>query len=250
MNFDTFLFAGHGKSELTEAYDSGAVSFGKRENDIANMIIDNALSHLKYLGLNIHRDENNYIDEDLRGNNYRFKCGLIIHINAGRGTGCEIYVPAKEKYLTNDFELVKNIGSIMGTNRGVKSRISGGETLLRKNGTSLNATDYYKEIRNAWSLGISASLVEIGFIDTKKDLDNMLNNINQIGYYVAKYMANICNKELASSPSVNSNNIYVVQKGDTLYGIARKLNRSIDQLVKLNNIQNKNLIQIGQKIKY
>ncbi|MGM7635632.1 phage tail tape measure protein [Bacillus sp. Hm123] len=44
--------------------------------------------------------------------------------------------------------------------------------------------------------------------------------------------------------------IYQVKKGDTLTAIAKKLNTTVDQLVKLNKIQNKNLIRVGQKITY
>lgn len=43
--------------------------------------------------------------------------------------------------------------------------------------------------------------------------------------------------------------IYIVKKGDTLSGIAKKYNTTVEKLVKLNNIKNKNLIQVDQKIK-
>lgn len=42
---------------------------------------------------------------------------------------------------------------------------------------------------------------------------------------------------------------YTVQKGDCLQYIANKYGTSVDRLVKLNNIKNKNLIYVGQKIK-
>lgn len=43
--------------------------------------------------------------------------------------------------------------------------------------------------------------------------------------------------------------IYTVKKGDTLAYIANKYGTSVDALVKKNNIKNKNLIYVGQKIK-
>ena len=48
----------------------------------------------------------------------------------------------------------------------------------------------------------------------------------------------------------NSGNtfIYVIKKGDTLGEIARKYNTTVNEIVALNNIQNPNLIYIGQKI--
>lgn len=41
---------------------------------------------------------------------------------------------------------------------------------------------------------------------------------------------------------------YVVQKGDTLYGIARKYNIKLNELLSLNNLDNSSTIKIGQKI--
>lgn len=50
----------------------------------------------------------------------------------------------------------------------------------------------------------------------------------------------------------NSNiidNTYKVVKGDTLTSIAKKYNTTVDELVKLNNIKNKNFIKIGDILK-
>lgn len=45
-----------------------------------------------------------------------------------------------------------------------------------------------------------------------------------------------------------ANNYHEVKKGDTLSGIAKKYNTTVSYLAKLNNIQNVNLIYVGQKI--
>ena len=42
---------------------------------------------------------------------------------------------------------------------------------------------------------------------------------------------------------------YIVQKGDNLTKIAKKYNTTVSELVKLNNIANKNLIYVGQVLK-
>lgn len=42
---------------------------------------------------------------------------------------------------------------------------------------------------------------------------------------------------------------YIVKSGDTLSGIAKKYNTTVDQLVKWNNIKNKNLIYVGQRLR-
>lgn len=56
---------------------------------------------------------------------------------------------------------------------------------------------------------------------------------------------------LASSPMDVSagNNTYKVQRGDSLSAIASRMNLSIDELVRLNNIKNKNVIYPGQILK-
>lgn len=195
--YNSFIFAGHGKSEKTGAYDPGATSGGTYENDIANKIVTSAINYLKPTGLIIHRDENNYTDDDLAGNTYTAKCGVSIHINAGGGTGPEIYVPCKEKTLESDFEIVDQIAKLLGTpNRGVKSRDYNSEQMFKRtNGVALNYLDYYKEIRQAWEKGISLAILEVGFIDTA-DLSKMLGRIDELGYLVARYIAKNSGKEL------------------------------------------------------
>lgn len=49
--------------------------------------------------------------------------------------------------------------------------------------------------------------------------------------------------------STRQSNVYVVKRGDNLTKIARKYGVSVDELATLNNIKNKNLIQVGQKLK-
>lgn len=41
---------------------------------------------------------------------------------------------------------------------------------------------------------------------------------------------------------------YIVKKGDTLTHLAKKFGTTVDMLVKINNIEDKNLIKIGQKL--
>ncbi|MDO5568912.1 MAG: peptidoglycan DD-metalloendopeptidase family protein [bacterium] len=48
--------------------------------------------------------------------------------------------------------------------------------------------------------------------------------------------------------STSQNIIYTVVKGDTLTKIAKQYNTTVEKLVKLNNIQDRNLIKINQKI--
>lgn len=55
-------------------------------------------------------------------------------------------------------------------------------------------------------------------------------------------------KPVNNTTTVSLKEYYTVQKGDTLSKIARKFNTTVNKLVEMNNIKNKNLIIIGQKI--
>ncbi len=47
---------------------------------------------------------------------------------------------------------------------------------------------------------------------------------------------------------ISSINIYVVKEGDSIWKIAKKYKTSMDNIIKTNNIENPNLINIGQKL--
>lgn len=54
--------------------------------------------------------------------------------------------------------------------------------------------------------------------------------------------------EVQTGENAGDTFIYTVRKGDTLGAIARKYGTTVNELVALNNIQNPNLIYVGQKI--
>ena len=54
---------------------------------------------------------------------------------------------------------------------------------------------------------------------------------------------------VASAPEVQRAEYYTIQKGDTLTAIAKKYNTTVEKLVELNGIKNKNRIYAGTKIK-
>lgn len=193
-NYDAFVFEGHGKSEKNGGFDSGAVNGNITENSLADKIVKSAKKYLDKTPLIIHYDENNFQDLDLKGNNYKYKFGISVHINSSIGaSGTEIFVPNGEDFLNSDFAIVDEISKLLKIpNRGVKSRnYDTGLTTKRTNGVKLSGTDYYGEIREAWNLGISLAILEVGFI--QEDLTEIQNNIDKIGYLVAEYIAENCN---------------------------------------------------------
>jgi len=64
------------------------------------------------------------------------------------------------------------------------------------------------------------------------------------------YAGNVLIIPISSGVENNNSNadIYIVKYGDTLWGIARRFNTTVNELVEANNIQNRNIIYIGQRI--
>ena len=71
--------------------------------------------------------------------------------------------------------------------------------------------------------------------------------------YVGKYGGWICldyTAKVGTTSTVKSDKVYYTVKiGDTLSYIAYKYNTTVDKLVSLNNIKNRDLIYVGQKIR-
>ena len=69
-------------------------------------------------------------------------------------------------------------------------------------------------------------------------------NIEKLGESVVKGIADYTNTYYP----INQSEFYIVQKGDTLYSISKKLNTTVDKIKNLNNLSN-NTITIGQILK-
>lgn len=172
-------------------------------------------------------------DEDLAykckvANNNDCDIYVEVHHNAGGGTGTEVFaISNKGSKLARSIlnEYINNMGFI---DRGVKNK------------------SFYV-LRNTKDTVI-ACLVEGWFVDSTKDFERY----EKYGAEVeGKCILNgIYNYFGIKKPTEYKEKEYIVKKGDTLYGISRKLGVTIDYLCEKNKISNKNLIAIGQKLKY
>ena len=91
-----------------------------------------------------------------------------------------------------------------------------------------------------------ALLIEYGFIDNSKDLKKLENNLLTYGEAVVRAIAEYTNTPYVSPEDIGSN-VYVVQRGDTLYSIANKFNVTVAELKAANKLTS-NLLNVGQRL--
>lgn len=91
----------------------------------------------------------------------------------------------------------------------------------------------------------SAMIVENGFHTNKNDCNIFKSNHKKLAELQAGVIAKHYN---LTKKGTSEKGVYIVKKGDTLSGIAKKFNTTVSALAKVNNISNPNLIYVGQKI--
>ena len=85
-----------------------------------------------------------------------------------------------------------------------------------------------------------------------RDFGTTVSNIVSLNSFITNpnliYPGQQLTIKTPAGTSENSNSIYIVKSGDTLSRIALKYNTTVNRLVELNNIKNRNLIYPGQEI--
>lgn len=183
---------GHGKSQ-SGGYDSGAVSAGYQEFKLGRAIgkcIGEELS--KY---NCHVDVINYdADKNLSErikyvNSKKYDLNMEIHLNAGGGTGPEVYYKSRNK---QGKALAAAISKSIATTFGLKDR--GAKTKV------VNGKDYFGCVRE---IKCQSFLVETVFIDTKSDRDKVIytSGQQQCAKAIVTAVANFYGLKLNSKPT-------------------------------------------------
>ena len=156
------------------------------------------------------------------------------HLNAGKGTGAEVIYALRNSSSLAD-NVLRNIG-----NTGQKTR-----RIYQRRLPSNPTKDYYFIHRNTGNT--EPIIVEYGFIDNNDDLKFLKDNYKQLGEAVIKSVLEYKNIPY-NEPDKIIKDTYKVMKGDTLYGIAKKLDTTVDELKKINDLTN-NSLSIGQILK-
>lgn len=186
MNYDMFLFYGHGEG------DNGAVGFNFNELDRAKELTKKVYDLLTSKGVNIltniGKDQNNYYRNLTVGHTFNYKIGCSIHLNSSpkQATGSEILVPINLNNFNLENDILSGLETLGFYNRGLKSRDYDTNIFYnRKNGIYLGGKDWYKEIRNAYENGNKLSIIEVCFINNITDINMFNENIDKIAIIIA-----------------------------------------------------------------
>lgn len=223
--------------------DSGAVGKDLLEKDYNLLISKYMYDRFRELGVPVYltRDNDVTLNPSDRTRKVLSFFGndpnvIVIsnHLNAGGGEGAEvIYALRNSSKLANS--ILNNIGNTgQGTRRIYQRRLP-----------SDSSKDYYYMLRDT---GKNESLiVEYGFIDNDDDLKFLKDNYKELAEAAIKSILNYKGIPY-SAPDTMITDTYKVVSGDTLYSIAYKLDTTVDELKKINNLKNNDL-KVGQKLK-
>lgn len=233
--------------------DPGASANGLKEKDltldISKRVNDNLLSNYE-VKTKMTRTSDKTVSLNNRtssANAWGADLFLSVHINSGGGTGYE-------DYIHNSFgPQSQSIKRYDTTSPEVQAEIrSEVKKVLKKYGIR-DRGDKQANFHVLRESGMPAVLLEIMFIDTKKDADLLKNATfkqdmaNGISKGVAKaYKLKSKNNSSPSEPG--DGETYKVKSGDTLYSIANKHNISVSNLKKWNNLKS-NIISVNQVLK-
>ena len=156
---------------------------------------------------------------------------LSNHLNAGGGTGAEVVYALRNNDTLSKLILEEISKEGQSIRKWYQRRLP-----------SNPSKDYYFIHRNTGKT--EPVLIEYGFVDNAKDANFIKNNWQDLAEAVVRAVSTYIG---ANYDQIGENSIYVVQRGDSLYSIAKKFNVGVEALKSANNLQN-NLIRIGQKL--
>lgn len=229
--------AGHGGT------DPGAVSGNLKEKDYTLLISNYMYNRFKELGIPVYisRSEDETLSPSDRiariKPNIKSKDDVVIsnHLNAGGGDGAEVVYA-----LRNNSTLSKKILEGL-ENQGQNIRKYYQRTL-----PSNTSKDYYFIIRDTYPA--ESVLLEYAFIDsTKDDKNQIMNDWQKWAESVVKSVSEYKGYNYKAPNTNLANDVYIVQKGDSLYSIAKRFNVGLSELKEINNLTS-NLISVGQEL--
>ena len=222
--------AGHG------GVDGGATANGLLEKNLTLDIANKMADKLRQLGVEVYqtRTTDETLSPQERVNRIMNAFGnsedvIVVsnHINAGGGNGAEVIYALRNTSDLSNLILDELSRSGQNIRKAYQRRLP-----------SNPSKDYYFIHRDT---GVTEPvIIEYGFIDsTGDDVDLLKNKRDDLVDAVVRALSTYINVPYLSSDT------YIVQKGDSLYSIARKYNINVNDLINLNNLSS-NILNIGQ----
>lgn len=220
--------------------ESGVTGNGIVEKDYNLLISEYIFNRLKSLGadLKIIRTTDEYISEDDRANKIlnaygnNSKVVALSNMLGNTGSGAEIiYALRNNSNLASS--LAENLDDAGLTVSKYYQRRSENDT----------SKDYYN-IQKDTGL-IETIIVNYGNINNINEATNIKNEWEDYAEAVVKSLANYTNVPYYKEGE--SQEIYTVKKGDSLWKIANKYNTTVEKLKSANNLKT-NTLSVGQKL--
>lgn len=220
--------------------ESGVTGNGIVEKDYNLLISEYIFNRLKSLGADVKiiRTTDEYISEDDRANKIlnaygnNSKVVALSNMLGNIGSGAEIiYALRNNSNLASS--LAENLDDAGLTVSKYYQRRSENDT----------SKDYYN-IQKDTGL-IETIVVNYGNINNINEATNIKNEWEDYAEAVVKSLANYTNVPYYKEGE--SQEIYIVKKGDSLWKIANKYNTTVEKLKSVNNLKT-NTLSVGQKL--
>ena len=154
------------------------------------------------------------------------------HLNAGGSSGAEVIYALRNNDTLSKLILENLSKEGQSIRKAYQRRLP-----------SDNSKDYYFIHRNT---GVTEPIIiEYGFLDNKGDAERIKNNWEKYAEAVVKAVAEY--KNIPYGESISSTT-YTVQRGDTLWNIAKKFNTNVNEIKRLNNLKS-NVLYVGQTLR-